>query len=58
MTTLLDQRVLERIRAEYLEMPGMKLRIEQVAQQDEPPVRPMSTFGQPLIVRAYMIHGE
>ena len=30
MTTSLDQRVLERIRAEYLEMPGMKLRIEQV----------------------------
>ena len=30
MTTFLDQRVLERIRAEYLEMPGMKLRIEQV----------------------------
>jgi len=30
MNTLLDQRVLHRIRAEYLEMPGMKLRIEQV----------------------------
>jgi hypothetical protein len=30
VTTFLDQRVLERIRAEYLEMPGMKLRIEQV----------------------------
>ena len=30
MTTFLDQRVLDRIRAEYLEMPGMKLRIEQV----------------------------
>jgi len=57
MTTFLDQRELERIRAEYLEMPGMKLRIEQVA-QDEPPVGPMSTFGQPLIVRAYMIHGK
>jgi hypothetical protein len=28
--TFLDQRVLERLRAEYLEMPGMKLRIEQV----------------------------
>jgi hypothetical protein len=25
-----DQRVLERLRAEYLEMPGMKLRMEQV----------------------------
>jgi hypothetical protein len=30
MTTFLDQRVLERLRAEYLEMPGMKLRIEQL----------------------------
>ena len=30
MNTLLDQRVLERLRAEYLEMPGLKLRIEQV----------------------------
>lgn len=30
MNTFLDQRVLERLRAEYLEMPGMKLRIEQV----------------------------
>lgn len=30
MSTFLDQRVLERLRAEYLEMPGMKLRIEQV----------------------------
>ena len=30
MNTFLDQRVLERVRAEYLEMPGMKLRIEQV----------------------------
>jgi hypothetical protein len=28
--TFLDQRVLERLRAEYLEMPGLKLRIEQV----------------------------
>jgi hypothetical protein len=28
--TVLDQRVLQRLRAEYLEMPGMKLRIEQV----------------------------
>jgi hypothetical protein len=28
--TFLDQRVLERLRAEYLEMPCMKLRIEQV----------------------------
>jgi hypothetical protein len=28
--TFLDRRVLERLRAEYLEMPGMKLRIEQV----------------------------
>ena len=27
---LLDQRVLERLRAEYLEMPGMKLTIEQI----------------------------
>jgi hypothetical protein len=26
----LDQRVLERVRAEYLEMPDMKLRLEQV----------------------------
>jgi hypothetical protein len=30
MNTFLDQRVLERLRAEYLEMPGLKLRIEQV----------------------------
>jgi hypothetical protein len=30
MNTFLDQRVLERLRAEYLEMPGMKLTIEQV----------------------------
>ena len=30
MKTFVDQRVLERLRAEYLEMPGMKLRIEQV----------------------------
>jgi len=28
--TFVDQRVLERLRAEYLEMPGLKLRIEQV----------------------------
>ena len=30
MKAFLDQRVLERLRAKYLEMPGMKLRIEQV----------------------------
>ena len=30
MSTFPDQRVLERLRAEYLEMPGIKLRIEQV----------------------------
>lgn len=30
MSTFLNQRVLERLRAEYLEMPGMKLRMEQV----------------------------
>lgn len=30
VNTFLDQRVLERLRAEHLEMPGMKLRIEQV----------------------------
>jgi hypothetical protein len=30
VNTFPDQRVLERLRAEYLEMPGMKLRIEQV----------------------------
>ena len=30
MNTFLDHRVLERLRAEYLEMPGMKLRREQV----------------------------
>ena len=30
MNTFLDQRVLERLRGEYLEMPGLKLRIEQV----------------------------
>jgi hypothetical protein len=30
MSTFLDYRVLERIRAEYLEMPDMKLRVEQV----------------------------
>ena len=30
MNTFIDQRVLERLRAEYLEMPGMKLRLEQV----------------------------
>ena len=28
--TFLEQRVLQRLRAEYLEMPGMKLRIEEV----------------------------
>ena len=31
MPTLLDQRVLDRVRAEYVEMPGMKLRIDQIA---------------------------
>jgi len=30
VNSFLDQRVLERLRAEYLEMPGMKLRMEQV----------------------------
>ena len=30
MNTFLDQRVLERLRGEYLEIPGLKLRIEQV----------------------------
>ena len=30
MKTFLDQRILERLRAEYLEMPGMKLTIEQI----------------------------
>ena len=30
VNTFLDQRVLERLRAEYLEMPGMKLTIDQV----------------------------
>jgi hypothetical protein len=30
VNTFPDQLVLERLRAEYLEMPGMKLRIEQV----------------------------
>jgi hypothetical protein len=30
VNTFLDQRVLERLRAEYLEMLGMKLRSEQV----------------------------
>jgi hypothetical protein len=30
MNTFVDQRVLERLRAEYLEMPGLKLRIEPV----------------------------
>jgi hypothetical protein len=30
VNTFLDHRVLERLRAEFLEMPGMKLRIEQV----------------------------
>lgn len=30
MNSFLDQRVLERVRAEYLEKPGMKLRLEQV----------------------------
>jgi hypothetical protein len=30
VNTFLDQGVLERLRAEYLEMPGMKLRAEQV----------------------------
>jgi hypothetical protein len=30
VNTFLDQRVVARLRAEYLEMPGMKLRIEQV----------------------------
>ena len=30
VNTFLDQRILERLRAEYLEMPGLKLRIEQV----------------------------
>jgi hypothetical protein len=29
MNTFLDQRLLERLRAEFLEMPGMKLTIEQ-----------------------------
>jgi hypothetical protein len=30
MKAFIDQRVLERFRSEYLEMPGMKLRVEQV----------------------------
>jgi predicted transcriptional regulator len=30
VNTFIDQRVLDRLRAEHLEMPGMKLRIEQV----------------------------
>jgi hypothetical protein len=30
VSSFLDRRMLERIRAEYLEMPGMKLRSEQV----------------------------
>ncbi len=30
MPILLDQRVLERIRAEYLEMPGLKLTADQL----------------------------
>ena len=30
MNTFLDQRVLERLRAEYLEMPSVKLTTEQV----------------------------
>ena len=30
VNTSFDQRVLDRVRAEYLEMPGLKLRIEQV----------------------------
>ena len=30
MNTFIDQRILERLRAEYLEMPGLKLTIEQV----------------------------
>ena len=30
VNAFLDQRVLQRVRAEYLEMPGMKLTIEQI----------------------------
>lgn len=30
MSTFVDQQALERLRAEYLEMPGMRLRLEQV----------------------------
>jgi len=30
VNTFLDQRVLERLRAEYLEMPGLKLTIDQI----------------------------
>ena len=30
MSTFLDRRLLERLRAEFLEMPDMRLRIEQV----------------------------
>ena len=30
VTTFLDQRILQRVRAEYLEMPGMRLRTEQL----------------------------
>ena len=30
VNTFLDQRVLKRLRAEYLEMPGMRLTIEQI----------------------------
>jgi hypothetical protein len=30
VTTFLDQQLVDRIRAEYLEMPGMTLRVEQV----------------------------
>ena len=30
MRTLVDQQVLERIRAEYLEMPGLRLKADQV----------------------------
>ena len=30
MNTFIDRQILDRLRAEYLEMPGMKLTIEQV----------------------------
>lgn len=51
MNTFVDQRVLERLRGEYLEMPGLRLRIEQV-QRLCGIEQPMCTLALDALVKA------